>query len=129
MLTRTGWKGTPPEIGSGGIRGGSSSSSAGAGDLEGNSSTSPGEDGRNGCLGSRGGTREGARGTETCGVGPEVTEADPALGRTFSGATAARGVDVLDSGEAAKGPFGERKESLPFVELTERVFVVFEESF
>lgn len=99
MSTRTDWKGTPPEIGSGGIRGGSSSSSAGAGGLEGDSSTSPGEVGRNCCLGSRGGTGEGARGRETSGVGAGDTYVDPAIGRTFSEATPARGVDILDSGE------------------------------
>lgn len=107
MLTRTDWKGTPPEIGSGGIRGGSSSSSAGAEGLQGDSSTSPGEDGRNCCLGSRGGTGEGGRGRETGGVGAGETDADPALGRTFSEEAVARGVDVTDSGARAKGLFGE----------------------
>lgn len=105
MLTRTGWKGTRPEIGSGGIRGGSSSSSAGAESLWGDSSTSPGEDGRNCCLGSRGGTGEGATGRETDGVGAGETDADPALGRTFSEASVAERVNVSDS--EAKGPFGE----------------------
>lgn len=106
MLTRTDWKGTPPEIGSGGIRGGSSSSSAGARGLEGDSNTSPGEDGKNCCLGGRVGTGEGARGRETGGVGGGETDADSGLGRTFSEAAAVRGVDALDSG-GAKGPFGE----------------------
>lgn len=107
MLTRTDWKGTPPEIGSGGIRGGSSSSSAGAAGLGGDSSTSPGEDGRNCCLGSRGGTGEGARGRETGGVDAGETDADPALGRPFSEAAAAGGGDVSDSGGGDKGPFRE----------------------
>lgn len=107
MLTRTDWKGTPPEIGSGGIRGGSSSSSAGAEGLQGDSSTSPGEDSRNCCLGSTGGTGEGARGRETDGVGAGGTDADPALGRTFSEKAVARGVGVTDSRGRVKGLFGE----------------------
>lgn len=98
MLTRTDWKGTPPEIGSGGIRGGSSSSSAGAEGLQDDSSTSPGEDGRGCCLGSRGGTGEGARGRENDGVGAGETDADAALGRTFPEAAAARGVAVSEFG-------------------------------
>lgn len=127
MLTRTGWKGTPPEIGSGGIRGGSSSSSAGAEGLQGDSSTSPGEDGRNCCLGSRGGTGEEARGRETDGVGAGETDTDPALGSIFSGAAVAEGVDVSDSGGGGKGPFGEWKESLPFKGETGRAFGTFGE--
>lgn len=98
MLTRTDWKGTPPEIGSGGIRGGSSSSSAGAEGLQGDSSTSPGEDGRGCCLGSRRGTGEEARGREADGVGSGQTDAALALGRTFSEAAVARDVDVSDLG-------------------------------
>lgn len=98
MLTRTDWKGTPPEIGSGGIRGGSSSSSAGAEGLQDDSSTSPGEDGRGCCLGSRGGTGEGARGRETGGVGAGEADAAPALRRAFSEAAVARGADVSDFG-------------------------------
>lgn len=88
MLTRTGWTGTSPESASGGIRGGSSSSSAGAGSLEGDSSTDPGEDSRNGCLGGRGGTGEGACVREADGAGFGTTGADPASGRTLSEVTA-----------------------------------------
>lgn len=126
MLTRTDWKGTPPEIGSGGIRGGSSSSSAGAEGLQGDSSTSPGEDGRGCCLGSRRGTGEGATGRETDGMGAGETDADPALGRTFSEA-AVRRVYVSDSAGPATRPFGERKESLPFRGGVGRDFGVFGE--
>lgn len=129
MLTRTDWKGSPPEIGSGGIRGGSSSSSAGAEGLQGDSSTSPGEDGRNCCLGSRGGTGEGARGRETDGVGAGGIDANPALGRTFSEETVARGGEVTDSRGRVKGLFGEWDESLLFNGETGRVLGAFEETF
>lgn len=128
MLTRTGWKGTPPKIGSGGIRGGSSSSSAGAEGLQGDSSTSPGEDIGNCCLGSRGGAGEGARGGDTDGIGAGESHADPALGRTFSEkAVVAEGVNVADSEGRAIGPLGEWKESLPFKGEIGRAFVVFGE--
>lgn len=129
MLTRTGWKGIPREIGSGGIRGGSSSA-AGAEGLQGDSSTSPGEGGRN-CLGSRGATGEGVKGRETVGgVHAGERDADPALGRTFSEIATARGGDVSDSGAAAKGSFGECKESVSFKGEIWRAFgVLGEESF
>lgn len=92
MLTRIGWKGSPPETASGGIRGGSSSSSAGTGSLEGDSSTDPGADSRSGCLGGRGATGEGARVREAAGAGFGATDADTASGGTLSEVNAASGV-------------------------------------
>ena len=68
-----------------------------------------------------------ARGRETDGVGAGETDTNPALGRIFSGAAVAEGVDVSDSEGGGKGPFGEWKESLPFKGETGRAFGAFGE--
>lgn len=129
MLTRIDWKGIFFEIGFGGIRGGSLFLLVGVEGLRGDFSISLGEDGRNGCLGSRGGIGEGVRGREIDGVGVGEIDADLVLGRIFLEVVVVRGVDVLDLGGGVKGFFGEWIEFLFFKGEIGRVFGVFGEEF